>query len=542
MSPRSGAVVCLDAAIATGGDLDALAGEIAVTCVRPLNALQLAALLETSGVTDTVARRRYEEEDVFALAERVMTRLPELHTEPASPRAAPATPAEAVWQTYLRGPLGLLPMVLLSLIIAVYQGFGAWGPQEVIILSFSMVGSLLVTGGFVQAATRKGLSYLSQGYVRGAIQVTARVMLLGLLAVLLTAALLSGSALLFQLVSVALLPLLVVSFFSLSLLWLASAVLAMLKGIHWFGIGLGIGGGVSYTLLRLLSRLGWRLNDVMLTATALGLLTALSVMGWAAWQALERESRSSLTQEGKKRMVLTPSSQLVVNLAPYFGYGVLYVLFIISGHVVGWMGHLPEGLTRVEALARVEMGLTLALCAYILTGGVAERTMTRFWERVQPYQRATKLYALQEFNGQIVDFYRQERARFIHALLLCNLLVVLFGFLGWWIGSRTGWALLTWSRHASLIAGFGLAGYALLALGVFNSMFMITLSRPGAVLPGLLLGMAATLLVGWVLGQLAGYVYATLSIPVGSLVFLWASRHRLQQLLSRADYYYYASF
>jgi hypothetical protein len=241
-------------------------------------------------------------------------------------------------------------------------------------------------------------------------------------------------------------------------------------------------------------------------------------------------------------VVLTPYAQLVVNLAPYFAYGVVYVLFILSGHIPGWLGRLPAKVERVDALATIEMGLTLALSAYILVSGVAERTMAHFWERVQPYQRRTSVSDAEAFNESVEAFYRRERMQFLRALLICNLLVVFAGLVGLWIGNRTGWSILTWTPAASLVAFSGLVGYALMAFGVFNCMFMITLSRPRSVLRGLILGMLVTLVMGWVVGRIAWYPHATLSIPVGSLVFLLVSRQQLGKLLSHADYYYYASF
>ena len=74
-------------------------------------------------------------------------------------RRVAAPPPERRMETmmdYMRGPLALLPIVLLSLTIMVYQGFGQWQTAQVLTMSMAMIGSLLVTGGFVQAFSRKG--------------------------------------------------------------------------------------------------------------------------------------------------------------------------------------------------------------------------------------------------------------------------------------------------------------------------------------------------------------------------------------------------
>jgi len=60
----------------TSGQFAALVRHIATTCRDPIDALQVAAVLESDGVTDLAARDDYGHQDVFALAEAVYARLP----------------------------------------------------------------------------------------------------------------------------------------------------------------------------------------------------------------------------------------------------------------------------------------------------------------------------------------------------------------------------------------------------------------------------------------------------------------------------------
>ena len=148
--------------------LAALGEEIRKSCDRTISVYQVAALLESAGVTDAIAQLRYDHADIFELARTIAGRLSHDH-RPVSLPADAAFPRDSSRDTlldYLRGPLALLPMVLLSFIIAIYQGVGNWGAEEILATSMAMVCSLLVTSGFVQAASRKGASYLSQGYVQ----------------------------------------------------------------------------------------------------------------------------------------------------------------------------------------------------------------------------------------------------------------------------------------------------------------------------------------------------------------------------------------
>ena len=165
---------------------DALVEEVHKACAQPLNILQVTALLESAGVTDTIARRRYGYTDVFALAESIAGRFQTALAEPAPPPEAKVAPED--WKTtlidYGRGPMGLLPLILLTVLINLYQNFGQWDSSRILTLSISTVSSLLVTGGFVQIAARKGSSYLSQGYIRAAGRVIFQIMGLCLAVVL----------------------------------------------------------------------------------------------------------------------------------------------------------------------------------------------------------------------------------------------------------------------------------------------------------------------------------------------------------------------
>ena len=115
--------------------------------------------------------------------------------------------------------------------------------------SMAIVGSLLVTSGFVQAASRKGASYLSQGYVEAARRSVGRIIGAGMLVVI-------GSAGLFALLALTMtwLPadevvLVAVTYVTLSTLWLAAGVLFLLNQILWYGIGLAIGIGLSLSAM-----------------------------------------------------------------------------------------------------------------------------------------------------------------------------------------------------------------------------------------------------------------------------------------------------
>ena len=237
---------------------------------------------------------------------------------------------------YMRGPLALLPIVLLSLTIMVYQGFGQWQTAQVLTMSMAMIGSLLVTGGFVQAFSRKGSSYLSQGYVRAAQHIVSKIVVVALVTMLVTAGLFVALLRIAGWLSRDNMGLLAVAYIALSVLWLVAGVLFLLKQAHWFGIGIAVGFGLSYLCLEVLAPTHLARGAIMLLAATAGMIGVLAVSALVIRWALFRESAASPV--GNQPVVLASSAQLLVGLTPYFSYGVLYVAFILSGHVGGWVG------------------------------------------------------------------------------------------------------------------------------------------------------------------------------------------------------------
>ena len=541
MSASVGLVGMLKTAASSYETLEALAEAVHEQCLQPVGALQIAALLESGGVTDTLAQQRYGYADVFTLADALHQ---ELAAPPALERArADTTIPPDTWRErlsdYSRGPLAFLPMVLLSFIIMVYQRFGQWQNGQVLALGFSMLGSLLVTSGFVQGASRKGSSYLSQGYVSAARRIVALIIGASALVVLLTALVGAGVLLVGGWLPPGDVILMAVAYVVLSCMWLAAAVLFLLEQVIWFGVSLAIGVGLSYATLSLAARSALLPDAALLIATAIGLAGILATTALVTRHTLQQQAAASPV--GRYPAVLPPRPHLIVNLAPYFSYGWLYVTFILSGHVPGWLGRVPGGV-RMTAISTVEVGLTLALGGYILVGGVAEHTIRRFWKRVQSYQRQTPQTKPQEFNQRLRQFFLHEQLRFLLALLLCSLLVLLAISAVVYFSEALGVITLPWTAATRDIFLLGLVGYGIMAWGIFNSMFMITLSRPEQAIGAILIGILVTLAVGILLGALFSFRFSTIGMIAGSLAFAWVAHRRLDAMLQQADYYFYASF
>ncbi|MGC9400676.1 MAG: hypothetical protein ACP5HM_16305, partial [Anaerolineae bacterium] len=317
MSQASGPVASLDGRLTDCESVECLTAHIRQSFGVPVNHLQVTAMLETAGLTDSLARRRYDHDDLFELAksvtEQIVTSPPDAPEEEPTPVTEPS-PWEVIVGDYLQGPLGLLPLLLLALVTRFIQAFSNWDYTQVLILSASTLGSLLVTSGFVQVAARKGSSYLSQHQIRAAARFLSVAVRLGVGTVLATAALATALAATFGWLTPANLVLMLVAYLSLSALWLLAAVYAVLDQTAWFGVGLGVSVSLGYLGIVLLRGTLLRPAVVAIaSAVAFAALTAISIGVIRRSLAQRRAAVADETQT----VILPPLPHMVVGLAPY---------------------------------------------------------------------------------------------------------------------------------------------------------------------------------------------------------------------------------
>ena len=522
--------------------LDALAEEIKKRCDRPVSMLQIAALLESAGITDAVAIGTYQAADVFDLAGQVTEKV--WGAQPIFMHGKLVTivedPRSVVISDYARGPLGFVPMVLLSSIIMIYQQFGQWTSTQALSMGVAMLGSLLMTSGYVQGASRKGTSYLTQGYINAAREITRLILGQSFFTLVITCVVVGVTMYSFEILPTADIALMVIAFFVLSCIWLVAAVMFMLDLTHWFAVALGIGVVLSYVTLKLSALLPIRPNQTLMLATIFGLFGVVAFGYYMVRRDLNR--REAESEVGTQAVVLPPAPQLIVNLAPYFAYGMCYVLLIMSVHIASWIGRLPDGVSRVMAISDVEVGLTVALGGYIMSGGVAEHTIRRFWRRVQYFQARTPQWRPEIFGRTVRKFFYDEQMKFLSTLGVASTIILLLTMVGILVARTRVVNVIPWSGATTIIMLTGLVGYGLMAWGLFNCMFMITFSQPGLAVKSVLVGIVFSLAMGSVISLWWGYQFGVIGMIFGSTAFVIVSIASRNHLLEHADYYYYASF
>jgi uncharacterized membrane protein len=244
---------------------------------------------------------------------------------------------------------------------------------------------------------------------------------------------------------------------------------------------------------------------------------------------------------GRQAIALPSRSHLVATLTPYFLYGLLYTMLIISGHIPGWIDSVAEG-KGITAVVFLEFSLTAALIGFILVGGIIENILRRFWYAVQRFQQQMSPTQLNLFTQSVTHFYQTERKRFLKGLIICNGIILVTALMLFYASLNTMLIPQAWHTEMVLMFILALFGYSLMAFGIFNSMFMLTLSQPQKANAAIFVSIIVTLIFGIIVGLFTPYYVSVAGILVGNLVFALISDRKLKTVWRDADYYYFASF
>lgn len=509
-----------------------LAVEVAQQDVQPIDGLEVTAVLESIGITDDVAIQRYGAPDVFALGEAVFTTIIE---EGLASRLADSLPVARVsrkeaWMDYLKGPLGLVPPILLLLTIAAFSHSGEWTAKQVMLLSAGMTASMMLTNGLVQGISRRTSIYLGAARPRMAaryLQVSTATVTAITLGLILLAAFLLGQ---FGLFTDGDLRFFLLSFVGLTVVWMAAGGLSLLQQPFWLSIALAAG---LLCAIAVNAALSPDTQFHLVISATFGYVSTLSVVFLALHRGFSKlEARPS---SSKARTELPSLAYMIDEAAPYFSYGFVYMILIFLPHIFGWIGQLPDGQTRSSAVTNIEIGLTFSMPPLILAYGVAEYSLRVFWRSVATFQSTTPATDVGLFGMMLVSFTSKRRWTYLVILTIFTILahfVFRSALTEGWLGR---WLQPTHPAQLLYIFDVGLVAYWLLGLGLYNCMFAVTLGRPQVAFCAVLCGGFVMVVTGAMLCQIS-FTLAAVAFALAAFVFAAISWRETNQVLRSADY------
>jgi len=499
-----------------------------------------------------------------------------------------------VFGFFLKPSLAVLPAITLLTIIWAYGNLGGFGLNQVLALSLGMTGSMLVTNGFNQVASRRGAIYLGledHGAAKRFLAVTFAiseicVLVIAILAVLITSwfgVFTASERLIFAF-----------AFVGLSVIWLTAGGLSLVDASQWLGIALasGLGAGIlSNQALAQLSDLSLVLAGAEQTVQVFqeGRLAFASAVGFVVTTgmmfAVLRRSLNAKTVKGKPSQAgALPAAYLIHEALPYFAYGSLYTTLILLPHALGWIGMIANSEDGVWALSRLELVLTTSMLPLVAASGVAEHCLRRFWRRAAEVQATTPGSSPGVFGKALTKFYSRQLLRYLVALACISLLTyaafhlitssdsldalnTLFAMnLDQAVDerARSAWEELMAQDVSSLVTvstvsliaslqdlpqantmeftfAFALIAYWLLGWGFFDCMFIISLAQPIRASRAVVLAIALTALGGIPASLQVNSGYWVLALVLGSIAFAALSFRTSRSLLRDADYWYFSS-
>lgn len=529
--------------------IDRLTDEVTQQTGRLESPAEAVAVLESIGVTDEQAGN-LGYGDVFLLGleifehqtsdERARARRMEIeeryHQEDLE-RLEPSPLAQFLPRFFAKGftfgaPFLLMIFAVLVLLYSLWAYFFFDIPRGTAI-AVGIVGSYLVTAGFMQAIGRRGLMYLRQDMQMLTLRISAMMVGLGMLAVLVSALGLWLFLELFPVIAPAEIGIAILYFVTLSLLWLGLATVYMLQQEIWFSIAVALGILVVYFLREYV-------RTSVVVAHQAGILTsALFGLGVGAVLLLLRELRVRRQRKEPLAGKLPRFSVIVYSVAAYFAYGLSYFTFLFLDRIMAWTGKAPFRRYFIWFQSDYEVGLNWALLALLFSFGILEFTVYRLGEIIPYFSRRYSLRHVREYAGEVLGFYRRAVLVYIGSAVAG--VIVAFVVVQALVDRIP--LIATLLNEVSVITYFVAAvAYLFVVWSLLNNVFIFSFSRPGFALRAVVPALIVNLVVGFVLSRVFVYWAAVFGLLAGGIV-LWAiSTHYTVKMLRAMDYYAYSAF
>jgi hypothetical protein len=504
--------------------VDELRENLLETAPQAADALELAALSESLGLTDAGAvRLGYD--DVFEFAEEIFSA--DYKDQFREGVSIKKTSPSKRWVEELRcagaklsnGLAYSLPWMLLTAAETFFPRAFEIPPALGSVLSLSIIVSLITTGGIAQAINRDLTFFLGLGEPYLARCSVYRLMRYGLTVAGVCAS--SGGlvCLYFNLFPTRYVVLAAIHYLIFCLLWMLCAILSA-QGLSLVlpVVLLGSAGAI------VVARLIWHPSAVILLLfwPILAAVMALLFSGAKAY-VTERRCRDRVDSVSPREPVhgymLLP---IVVYGTSYFSF--LFADRICAGSAVPWSSGLTFGVEPVYKQA-----MDLALLAFLLAAIMVEYLsdlFVRFWWAHACATQQTQTASLSTMLRRRYCLGAAAVAIFFAAILLalCHYLPAHMGLHGSSALHETLW--------------LGGMGYMILSITIFGSVVLLSADAVVEVSKAAGVALLANICVGYTMSHAIATQYAAAGLLVGAVVFAWQVHRALWTVLAHPDYYY----
>jgi hypothetical protein len=230
-----------------------------------------------------------------------------------------------------------------------------------------------------------------------------------------------------------------------------------------------------------------------------------------------------------KLVALPGLSVLIYLLAPYFLYGIVYFGFIFADRLAATL--TTGGIYTLVAGDNLgyQDSMDVALLDLLLIVPLVEYFSYKliiYW-----YDRAKQM-ALTEVDRLAWRLQKQYWS-LLSRIFLCfgGLLLLTLALL----------SILHRSQTDNLLTIVGCLGYFCFAIGLFNTIILLSLDRLRSVLFKLVMAMLINFISGYLISSLFGLYLSAIGLVIGGIFFAVTSTQQTLAAIDRADYCYFYS-
>ncbi len=520
--------------VTSGGALAELAQEVLARRRCPEDTYEVAALLESMGITDRVAKEVYGVPDVFRLSDQLWPLVQsDGTTEPFVPKER-INLATHLWRglrSFLRGTIFALPMAV-SVAAMLFIDLSLWSYRYLSLenataIAIGTILSFMSIGGFTQAIAHRGFLYLGQGNYYTARRVAFSFVRIGFAICCLGALAYLLFNLVFTLFPWRMTVITLLYFLFLSAIWLSVTIMYMLqKELTFTGL---LTGGIALVWFL------FRCLHLPIIVAQLISLTAVSVAGILI--AVFYFHQAEQKMEPGARPPMPRLSILAYTNLPYLSYGFLYFTFLFVDRVIAWSTNSSYMPYLIWFRGEYELGLDFALLALILPMGLIEVVVNELMLGLQAAQKIIQA-------SKAAELGRGYRRLYIKRLALVTALSMLGAFalyrlILWFCEHNADWLEQFLHPVTRFVFIWAELGYVFIAVGLMNALVMFCLALPGRVIPCVASALLVDILVGFVLSRWFSYHWAVLGLTAGAITFAVTSGRQVWTMLGNLDYYLY---
>jgi hypothetical protein len=521
----------------TSNDLSSLYDDITKDRGKPLDFWEITALLEIYGIRDIDAQEDYGFDSVFDMG-RYMTKYIDSKTYKSKSLVNwEKLPSfwTRIFKNYIRGLAFAMPMFV-QIFFTLSIGYAIWSgidmdKTKATVIALGTFLALIVTGGSAQAIGRKGLFYLKQEEMILASNVTKVLFNVGALLVFLVGVVLIIFNFFFGILPTYYFFILIAFYFLLSFLFLNISIYYMFeeytKILYFFLVGM-IFVYIAHSIIKV------KLPEAQFIA-----LVALDiVLSFFAYKKVRELKQKNVIAEGEGA---PRASILFYSLMPFYTYGFLYFIFLLTDRIVAWSSNVEAKPYFIWFDVPYELGLDWALIVLILLMGFTEISIHEFMYRINDMVIKYKYNEYKKFNNSVYSFFK----KFNTLYLIFSIVIIFIVYYTIYISSEifdNKYIENFLNSYTPFVYFISSISYAFMVNGLMNILFIFSFSRQDFSVKSISLATLINVLTGVILSRIFGLEYAVFGLLFGSLVFWAFSFNYAASMLKKLEFYYYSSF